>query len=624
MKILFDLEADGFLDTITKIHCVSYTNLEKDDGNITTLVDMDDIRSLFASVSCVVGHHVVGYDIPALSKVLGVEIKCDIIDTLPLAWYLLPTRRKSYGLADFGTDYGIKKPEIDDWEGLTQEEYVHRCEEDVKINLKLWKDLSAKLDRLYMDDQEARDRVMWYLTFKMQLAQKQEQQCFDIDVAGAESLYTKLEGLIAEKFETLSDAMPEKINYKTKAKPKVFELACGSVSAKGQEWYDFLDGQGLARTRTEPVEYVDSTERGNPNSTPQIKDWLFSLGWRPQTWKFTRNVKGVEKKVPQVRTEDKELCPSVLELASNDPAIELLDGYSVLVHRLNIVKSFLKYAKDGKLQARVHGLTNTFRFKHVAPLVNLPGVDKPWGKEIRGLLRAPDGELLCGADMVSLEDTTKRHYMTPHDPEYCKLMDCKDWDPHLDLAKFAGAITDGMIAAGGQEVQAIRKSYKAANYASVYGVGARTLSRATGLSERAAAQLIEAYWERNWAVKEVVNNIETKKTLTGSKSELQWVRNPISGFWHHLRTEKDIWSTINQSSGVYCFDRWVYHLTRREVWPIAQFHDEVVVVSPFDKHQAEELEYDLEQAMVDTNAELKLNVELAIDVQFGDNYANIH
>jgi len=75
MKILFDLEADGFLDTITKIHCLSYTNLEKDDGNITTLVDMDDIRSLFASVSCVVGHHVVGYDIPALSKVLDIEIQ---------------------------------------------------------------------------------------------------------------------------------------------------------------------------------------------------------------------------------------------------------------------------------------------------------------------------------------------------------------------------------------------------------------------------------------------------------------------------------------------------------------------------------------------------------------------
>ena len=271
----------------------------------------------------------------------------------------------------------------------------------------------------------------------------------------------------------------------------------------------------------------------------------------------------------------------------------------------------------------MHGLTNTFRFKHIAPLVNLPGVDKPWGEEIRGLLKAPDDKLLCGADMVSLEDTTKRHYMTPLDPEYCSEMAKEGWDPHLDLAKFAGAVTHEQIALGGPDVKAIRKNYKAANYASVYGVGARTLSRATGLSESKASALIKAYWKRNWAVKEVAESIEQRTTPEG-RGMLTWVRNPISGFWHNLRAEKDIWSTINQSSGVYCFDTWVRHLTRRELWPIGQFHDEVIVVAPEDKDQAEELKYDLEQAMVDTNAELKLNVTLGIDAQFGTNYAHIH
>ena len=75
------------------------------------------------------------------------------------------------------------------------------------------------------------------------------------------------------------------------------------------------------------------------------------------------------------------------------------------------------------------------------PLVNLPGVDKPWGKEIRGCLIAPEGYTLCGSDMVSLEDTTKRHYMQPLDPDYVAEMSLDGFDPHLSLAVFAGAIT---------------------------------------------------------------------------------------------------------------------------------------------------------------------------------------
>ncbi|MEM1361327.1 MAG: hypothetical protein AAGF94_06365 [Pseudomonadota bacterium] len=90
---------------------------------------------------------------------------------------------------------------------------------------------------------------------------------------------------------------------------------------------------------------------------------------------------------------------------------------------LGIVKGFLEDAKeDGKVRARAPGLTNTLRFRHAAPVVNLPGVAKPWGKEIRGLLKAPEGCTFIGADKVSLEDTTKRHFMQPHDPDYVEEM----------------------------------------------------------------------------------------------------------------------------------------------------------------------------------------------------------
>ena len=149
-------------------------------------------------------------------------------------------------------------------------------------------------------------------------------------------------------------------------------------------------------------------------------------------------------------------------------------------------------------------LTNTLRFKHKKPLVNLPSVGKQYGKEIRSCLIATPGYLLCGADMTSLEDTTKRHYMMPYDPQYVKEMSVKGFDPHLDLAKHAKFVTQKQIDQhnrGEINLKEIRKNFKVVNYSATYGVGAEKLSRETGMSIPKAKRLLEAYWDRNWSVK---------------------------------------------------------------------------------------------------------------------------
>ena len=131
----------------------------------------------------------------------------------------------------------------------------------------------------------------------------------------------------------------------------------------------------------------------------------------------------------------------MLELREKAPAIDLLQGLSVLNHRIGLLKGFLKNVdSEGFLRARVHGLTNTLRFRHTE-IVNLPGVANPYGLEVRGALVARPGYELIGTDMVSLEDTTKRHYMYFYDPEYVKAMSDPRFDPHLDLALFAKVIS---------------------------------------------------------------------------------------------------------------------------------------------------------------------------------------
>ena len=75
-------------------------------------------------------------------------------------------------------------------------------------------------------------------------------------------------------------------------------------------------------------------------------------------------------------------------------------------------------------------------------MVNLPKVGKPWGEEIRGIIVTKPGKKYIGSDMVSLESTTKRHYMYPHDPDYVEEMSHPDFDEHLSLSVFAGVLTN--------------------------------------------------------------------------------------------------------------------------------------------------------------------------------------
>ena len=395
--------------------------------------------------------------------------------------------------------------------------------------------------------------------------------------------------------------------------------ADGRMSKWGHNWQQTLRENYLPASTNQPITVLVRNEAGNPSSHIQVKDWLDDLGWKPQTFKYVRgdNYGDPERKIPQIR-DGSELCPSVLKLAEVEPSIKLLEDLTVTSHRLGVVNAYLECQKDGWLSAGISGITNTFRFKHRKPLVNLPAVDKPWGKELRGCLIAPEGEVLVGCDMVSLEDTTKRHYMQPIDPDYVAEMQLEGFDPHLDLAKHAGAVTKEQIDqhnAGTINLGSVRKGYKAANYACVYGVGPATLSRTTGLPQGEAKKLIEAYWGRNWAVEKIA---ETRKVreINGEA----WILNEVSGFWHSLRSEKDRWSTTNQSTGVYCFDQYVMLVKAAGEKVIGQFHDEVIVAT--DDHKRTERV--LLECKDKLNDKMKLNVPLGVDYAVGNNYAEIH
>jgi len=515
--MIFDVEADGLLDDATKIHCMSFTTGGIHMGSTS---DYDAMRNILLNQKVLIGHNIVRYDVPLLEKILGIKIKAKLYDTLPMSW-VINTDRPKHGLESFGEDFGVPKPEITDWVNLSEEEYIHRCQEDVKITKRLWENLIQRFMMVYKDKSNL-DRFLQYLTFKMKCAYAAEESGWKLDLDLAQDCVAKLKAEQDEKITELKTVMPMRTLFRKKSKPKVMHKKDGSLSKQGAEWNALLLEHMHPSDYIGEIEIVKGVEEPNPKSSDQVKAWLFDLGWKPCTFKFVE-----DRKIPQVRRNG-ELTNSVKLLIDANPTVSVLDGLTVIQHRLGIFKGMLECEVNGYVKAEIEGLTNTLRFKHKKPLVNLPGIDKPWGKEIRGCLVAPEGYVLCGADMTSLEDTTKRHYMKPYDPKYVEEMSQEGFDPHLDLAKHAGAVTQADIDkhnSGQVCLKALRKNYKVVNYSATYGVGAAKLSRETGMTEQEAKKLLNAYWERNWSVAEfAADNLKKVKLINGQ----MWVQNPVS------------------------------------------------------------------------------------------------
>lgn len=612
-EIVFDIETDGLHPS--KIHCMAYL---EDCTN-----SYKEMRNILSQDITLVGHNIILYDIPVLEKLLGVVIKCRLIDTLALSWYLY-SERPLHGLDSWGKTFGIEKPKVDDWENLTQEEYNHRCKEDVRINTTLWSQIKKDLIKLYGSWEKALEFIN-YLMFKMDCIREQHKSMWRLDTDKLDEYITKLQEEYAIQIDGLKEAMPKRPVYTTKTKPLKMFKKNGELSVAGVEWKDLLAKLGKLENTLE-VTYVKDYEEPNPSSPIQVKNWLYSLGWVPKTFKYTRNSEGDLKKIPQVNIQTDEgasLCSSITTMIDEHEGLKYLEGVSVTKHRLDLLTSFKDNSVDGYIIADVGGLTNTLRFKHRV-LVNLPSIAKKYGDWVRGVLVAPYGFELCGSDMSSLEDRTKQHYMWDYDPDYVSEMLRDDFDPHLDLAVFAGAVSKEDVdkfKAGDPKlkkiVSTIRRNYKTANYACVYGASGGTVARSAGLSEHEGVALVESYWRRNWAVKKIAEDCITK-TCNGKK----WLYNPVSNFWYELRADKDRFSTLNQSTGVYCFDMWVKEIRKKRPQLTAQFHDEIILC--IKKGARDKCKKLLRESLDKVNDKLRLNRPLDIDIQFGNNYSEIH
>lgn len=633
---VFDIETNGLIENATKIHCLSYSTFnETGFTEPKSITKLEEIKTFILSKKILIGHNIICYDIPVLEKLLNIKIEPDlIIDTLAIAYYLEPERKRR-GLEDYGIQFGVKKPNIDDWENLTSEEYCFRCEEDVKINFRLFTHQYNYLLNLYNKNKKEIKRLIEYLSFKMSCLKIQEEIKIDLDLNLCNKTLEELRQVEGEKIVQLVGIMPKSLGKIIKKKPKILYKNNGELSKNGENWFKYLSDNNL------PIDTELVREDPNPGSTQQLKEFLFNLGWKPITFKDNDK----KEKVPQISLPfGGGICPSVKELYEKEPELEALENLYMIQHRIGLLQSFLdNKTKDNKVISKAHGFTNTLRLQHSKPVVNLPKAQDniSYGKEIRGCLYVKNEEYeFCGSDISGLEDNTKQHYIYFHDPQYVIDMRVPGFDPHIDIATLAGMITkeeaeifkilDGKKERNSEENEILkdlknrRGKAKSVNFAATYNAFPKKLQELLKGTLEEAQEIFDVYWKRNWAVKKTAEQTKVK-----SIGRQKWLLNPISGFWMYLKHEKDRFSTLNQSSGVYVFDTWVRNIYKLKkeyeldnFWIVLQYHDEILCL--YKKKDRELIKKILIDAMKLTNDQLKLNVEIGISMDFGQSYADCH
>ena len=144
MKILFDIEANGFLYEVDRVFCIVCLNIETEEMFSYGPNNIKKGISFLQKAELLVGHNILGYDIPALIKIYGDWPEYPkVLDTLTTSRFLYPERLGGHSLEDWGERLGVKKGDFHDFSRYSEEMLIY-CQQDVRVNRQILKELEKE------------------------------------------------------------------------------------------------------------------------------------------------------------------------------------------------------------------------------------------------------------------------------------------------------------------------------------------------------------------------------------------------------------------------------------------------------------------------------------------------
>jgi DNA polymerase-1 len=392
--LIADIEADNLLDKITTIWQIS--TIDADTGELRSYNNNtlpEGIQAL-KDADRLVMHNGLGYDLPALKKVLDVELdwqKC--IDTLVLSKLGNPTRAGGHSLEAWAPrlDMELEKVQHEDWSRWSLD-MERRCGVDCQITLGVWERLKGMLD--VMPDAVATEHaVCWSATNIMRRG-------FRLDEEYCKEFLLTLLSQQGQQLEGFIDLFPPILVRKGKSK-----------SLKTVNRAHPLRGQLEPGVQYTPLELQEF----NPGSRQQIAHRLVTkYGWKPSTFTPSGQAEVTEEVLRELTYPEAE---AFAEYLKTEKRISQISGEP---KKDGTGGGWLHYVKDGRVHAYLNHLRAvTHRLSCSSP--NLQQVmTEP---EMRRAWVPTPGKVLIGVDAEGLELRCLAHYLHRHDGgEYGRIL----------------------------------------------------------------------------------------------------------------------------------------------------------------------------------------------------------
>ena len=620
MRLVFDIETDGFLDEASKVHCIVTYDLDTEKQRVFATLPGYPLPAeavdYMNEADELIGHNIIKYDIPVLQKIYrGFRPKAKIIDTLVctrLIWSdiadgdmgrvkagTFPSKRiGSHALEAWGYRLKEMKGEYQGgWETVSQE-MVDYCVQDVVVTRKLYEKIVAKAYSPQAIELEHR--------FASIIAM-QERHGFGFDIQAAQQLYTKLVGRRLEIAAELKVAFPARYQP---VETRAFKRSCkrwvssrlGAVTRltkKGVETGCYSEEtEGAEFTSIEWVEF-------NPSSRHHIAARLKEMGWDPQ--EFTPNGQ------PKVDETILEKLPY--------PQAKLLAEHFLVEKRIGQLaegdQAWLRLERKG----RIHGSVNTNgavtgRCTHSNPNVaQVPRVGSPYGSECRALFRASHGKVLVGADLSGLELRCLAHFMARYDDgAYAKIL--LEGDIHTVNQNAAGLPT--------------RNDAKTFIYAFLYGagdvkIGSIVLPNGTEEEQRSMGKkLKKAFLRKTPALRDL-------RDAVSAAAAKGWIKG-LDGRVLSIRSAHAALNTLLQSAGaliakqatVFAYDELCSrgYVFGKDWALVAHIHDELQVEAR--KEIADDVGRVLVSSMQRAGRHFNFRVPIDGEFKIGNTWADTH
>ena len=640
-RYVFDIETDGLYDEVTQFHVCCTYDLDTEEEWYST--DPEEVKAKLSSATELIGHNIIDYDIPCLEKLLGWKPndRTKITDTLILSRLGNPDRlclpamsedgvkAGPHSLAAWGYRVGVGKPEHSDWTEYS-EAMLHRCREDVRINARVY-DILIEETKDFGESIDIEHQVQ-------RIISQQERDGVYFDTERAREYVIELGRRVSSIDQQLAPRLLRKCRQVGVSVNRPFKKD-GSLSKMAKDWYDTwwqgdFDGADGKRygclfnmtnliggpfTR---IEWITT----DLNSDKQVKEWLFTLGWKPTEW--NKSPTTGERTSPKLTEDSFKSLP--------EDVGESLKERVTWRHRSSQIQGWIDRVRDDHcLPAGANPLgTNTGRMRHRC-VVNVPKAstfgkgdskagglwyshvlnDKgekqpvPFGTEMRSLFTHRPGRCIVGHDASGLELRMLAHYM--NDNEFTEQV--LHGDIHSYNQRLAGLPT--------------RDSAKTFIYAFIYGAGDAKLGSIIGGSKADGTKLRNRFLSALPKLGQLINDVKKASKrgfLIGLDGRKIHMRRDSNG---DVMDHKAL-NTLLQSAGAQIMKQSLIMLTKAandahlDYIKVIDMHDEGQADVAVE--HAEKYGQLAEQSIRDAGTHFNLNIPLDAEAKIGSNWAETH